>query len=222
VSLAHFYDLTYDDIVNIHNETIAQFSTTSHSSSSKIHRGVLSKGTLEAIVERPSQGHYNHTPFPDIYSKCASLMEAIIQWHPFFDGNKRTGLAVACSYMRKNSYYLVLPISAIRFSVLIANKEKTFEDIKKWVKKHTGRNVVEYYSKFRRYRIDPSKKVLKMLRSGDPATINRGITTTNEWLAIDIYPEYEMDRKQTLEFLTELIKKYSPPTAPPPPPPPPS
>jgi death on curing protein len=93
--LASYYynDLTYDEIVNIHLEIEARFSP-------NIHKGIQNPGLLESIAKRPSQGsYYYHVPFPDIYSKCASLMEAIIQWHPFFDGNKRTGLAVAFAYM---------------------------------------------------------------------------------------------------------------------------
>ena len=74
----------------------------------------------ESIAQRPSSKHYGHEHFPDIHYKCASLMEAIIKWHPFIDGNKRTGLLAASYYMLKNNCILVTPLSSIKFTVLIA------------------------------------------------------------------------------------------------------
>jgi death on curing protein len=116
--LANYYDLTYDQILDIHNEVENQFPS--------VHKGVQKPGLLKSIAERPSQKHYNEEHFPDIYSKCASLIEAIIQWHPFFDGNKRTGLLVASYYMYRNKLMLVIPVWAVRFSVLVADKKKNF------------------------------------------------------------------------------------------------
>jgi death on curing protein len=102
----YYYDLTYDEILSIHREVEARFPN--------IHRGVQQPGLLESITKRPSQKHYNEEHFPDVYSKCASLIEAIIQWHPFFDGNKRTGLLAASYYMYKNKLMLVMPLWAVK------------------------------------------------------------------------------------------------------------
>jgi death-on-curing protein len=211
--LAHFYDLTYDDIVNIHNETIARFSSYS---SSKIHRGILNEGLLEDIAKRPSQKHYDHVPFPDIYSRCATLMETIIKWHPFVDGNKRTALAVAYSYIYKNYFILLTPLNAVRFSVLIARDEKNFEDIKEWVQTHTAHNLDECIAKFKQYVSDPVEEVVSLYERGrtdhDQDAIQKAKEIRDSWLAVDIYPEYKMEEKETIEFLQDLINKT--PTAP--------
>jgi death on curing protein len=212
--LASYQDLTYDDIVNIHDDVQAQFST-------RIERGIQNKGLLKSIVKRPSQKHYNHEHFADIYSKCASLMEAIIQWHPFVDGNKRTALVAAQTYMNKNNYVLVTPYSSIRFTVLIAQKKKDHEDIREWVQTHSTHrnNSDEYATKIKKYIIEPTEVILSLYRSEEPAKIKQARTLMNEWLAIDIYPEYKMEEKETIQFLIDRMNKYSHPPPPPPPPP---
>jgi len=198
-----FYDLTYDDIVRIHRDVVQAWS----SSPKKIHEGIQNKGLLESIAKRPSQKHYNHIPFPDIYSKCASLMESIIKWHPFVDGNKRTGLAVAFLYMYKNNYLLVTPISAVRFSVLVADNQKTFEDIREWIQTHTAHNIQEYTTKLHQYIDKPVAEVLLLYRSETPEATKKADEIMNEWLALDIYPEYRMTRTQTVDFLIDLLRK---------------
>jgi death on curing protein len=197
--LANYYDLTYDQILDIHNEVENQFPS--------VHKGVQKPGLLKSIAERPSQKHYNEEHFPDIYSKCASLIEAIIQWHPFFDGNKRTGLLVASYYMYRNKLMLVIPVWAVRFSVLVADKKKNFQDIKQWVQTLTAHNADEYFAKFKQYSDEPVVKVLSLYERGkkdhNTAATKRANTIINNWLAIDIYPEYRMQDVETIRFLRE-------------------
>jgi death-on-curing protein len=214
----YYYDLTYEDIVNAHNDV----QILSHLGD-RIERGIQKPGLLESIAKRPSQRYYNHEQFRGIYSKCASLIEAIIQWHPFTDGNKRTALVAAHMYMNKNSHYLVTPFDSPRFTVLVAQKKKSFDDIRNWVQTHTAKNHKEYTRKYNKYVKEPGRKILALYKSGNAAKIKRANTITDRWLAIDIYPEYKMEYPQTVLFLGELINKYSSsPNAAPPPPPPPS
>jgi death-on-curing protein len=58
-------------------------------------RGVRDNGLLQLIAERPYIKLYGYEPFPDIYFKCASLIEGIAKGHPFINGNKRTALLAA-------------------------------------------------------------------------------------------------------------------------------
>jgi len=187
---------------------------------SKIVKGIQQEGLLESIEQRPSQKFYNYESFPDIYSKCASLMEAIIQWHPFVDGNKRTGLVVAHMYMHKNNHhYLVTPFDSARFTVLVAQKKKKFEEIREWVKIHTAHNHDEYTTKYRKYVKDPAKKVISLYNTKEVDKIKKANAIMDECLAIDIYPQYKGKEIQTILWLAELIDKYSssPDAAPSPP-----
>lgn len=211
-----YHDLSFDEIIYIHEVALANYPDVS--------RGYTSKGLIESIAQRPSQKHFNREHFPDIYRKCASLMEAIIKWHPFTDGNKRTGLLAASRYMRKNNCILVTPVDSIRFTVLIARDERSFEDIVKWVKTHTAHNDVEgeYDRKFQEYVAKPVDEILSVLfynKTKDPASIEKAKATLDEWLAVDIYPQYKMQAKETIQFLTGHLMKYAPPSSAPPPPP---
>jgi death on curing protein len=47
--------------------------------------------TLHYAVERPFLTLFDQEQYPGSFVKAAVLMEAIIQGHPFTDGNKRTG-----------------------------------------------------------------------------------------------------------------------------------
>ncbi|AIC15552.1 hypothetical protein NVIE_013170 [Nitrososphaera viennensis EN76] len=73
-------------------------------------------------------------------------MEAIIRWHPFTDGNKRTALVAVSAYLAINGYLLIVPLSAVRYTVNIAKEQRTdansnaklVKSIAKWIKKHSA------------------------------------------------------------------------------------
>jgi len=84
-------DLALDEVINIHEAIQKCFN---------ISRGIINIGLLESIIQRPDFSPYTHVPFPNVYAKCASLLEVIIKWHPFIDGNKRTALATSYAFMQ--------------------------------------------------------------------------------------------------------------------------
>ena len=55
--------------------------------------GVRDRGALEYALARPWTGFAGEDPFPTPFDKAAAICEALIQYHPFVDGNKRTGVA---------------------------------------------------------------------------------------------------------------------------------
>src|SRR5579872_3846395 len=131
-------DLPPDIIKRIHDVVEQTFPT--------VTKGIKDKGLVDAAAQRPNITIGNHSPFDDIYSKAASLMEAVIRWHPFIDGNKRTGLLSAFLYLYVNGHYLAIPLDAVRFTVRIADNrnqeweetKKIIDEIAKWLKEHTG------------------------------------------------------------------------------------
>ena len=66
-------EFTYQDLINIHDLVRQRFG---------INGGVRDPSLVDATAKRPSQGHFGITPFPDVYSKAASIMEAVIRWSP--------------------------------------------------------------------------------------------------------------------------------------------
>lgn len=187
-------DFTKEHLIILHDMVLKFFPIT---------RGIKDKGLLDSIAERPKQQYYNKIFYRDVYHQCASIMEGVIRWHPFIDGNKRTALIAAYTYMALNGYFMVVPFSAVRFSVLIAKDDTiNLDDIARWLKKLTARNRLIYHWKIWRYTLLPILGLL-FLALILPSKARKIL---DEWLAIDIYPEYSGEVQNTTKF---LIKTFS-------------
>ena len=85
-------------VLAIHDELIVQFGGLP---------GIRDKGSLLSALSRPEQSaHYEK---PDIADLAAIHAVAIAKNHAFIDGNKRTGFAVAATFLELNGFYLTLP-----------------------------------------------------------------------------------------------------------------
>jgi death-on-curing protein len=196
-------ELASRDLVNLHNFVQRVFN---------ISAGVRDPSILEAVVERPVHGFYGNTPFPNLFSKAASLMEAIIQWHPFIDGNKRTALIATSVYLSVNGYSLILPLSAVRFTVMVALAKTTDQqdiakldgEIAKWIRKYSARtNSVRAKVKLQMYLFIP----ISILGVFYDIGFNRFVTRiSRRWFAMDLYPEYMKDMETTVRMLIGLTR----------------
>jgi death-on-curing protein len=65
-------------------------------------RGIRDTGLLEAALARPQHFYEYDDPRPDIIALAAVYMIALIQNHPFIDGNIRTGLTVGLTFLELN------------------------------------------------------------------------------------------------------------------------
>ena len=59
--------------------------------------GLRDPGQIEAALYRPQTGYY-----ADVIAEAAALWESLSQNHPFVDGNKRTALAAAYTFLAIN------------------------------------------------------------------------------------------------------------------------
>jgi death on curing protein len=164
-------------------------------------RGIKDEVLLDLILSAIYYHPYGYDPFPTVYLKCAYLFQSICTEHPFYDGNKRTSLIVARIFMRQNGYYLVIPLSAVRYSILVAQKKRNFEQITKWIKKHSARPCKSYINKRDRFLIMPVKRIIDLLETDRE---QEGYRLLDYWLATDIYPENKLDAKDVLDFLFHI------------------
>ena len=86
---------------------------------------VKDTGMIGAIAERPDTVLFGHEQYGTIFLKAACLMESILRWHPFIDGNKRTALMVATVYLHRNGYELHNKMSDANFVASVAANENT-------------------------------------------------------------------------------------------------
>jgi len=107
--------------------------------SSGMH-GVRDRERLKGIVEQVVQEVFGMELYPSIYDKSASLMFGIIMYHPFPDGNKRTGILSALLLLNLNN----IDTGTIKdqeledFAVKVAVENLEVPKIATWLKKHSA------------------------------------------------------------------------------------
>lgn len=70
--------------------------------------GVRDLGALESALHRPQTGYYD-----TILHEAASLVESLVQNHPFVDGNKRVAFAVVDVFLRINGHGITADSTSI-------------------------------------------------------------------------------------------------------------
>lgn len=122
--------ITLEEIVLVHERVIAETGGL---------RGIVNPGGLESALIRPFTAFSGYELFADLHSKVAVLIDSIIAFHPFVDGNKRTALVAADVCLRLNGYRLIPSDELEEFFWSIARGEKSVEDIIQFIKEHTQR-----------------------------------------------------------------------------------
>lgn len=82
-------------IETLHAEVLSRFGGTA---------GLREEGPLESALAAPK--HLARYGDPSVWELAATYCEGLLQNHPFTDGNKRTGLLAARTFLFKNGYRL--------------------------------------------------------------------------------------------------------------------
>ena len=86
--------LTIDEVIEIHNIEIRVAGGLS---------GIRDRNILESAVAAP-KATFNADFLMDIFEMAATYLNSIALNHPFLDGNKRTALASALTFLFMNGY----------------------------------------------------------------------------------------------------------------------
>jgi death on curing protein len=191
--------LSKENLLGIHKRVQLKYNSTA---------GVLNKGHLDSIINAPKRKLFNKEIFPTIYLKAAALMEYVIRLHPFVDGNKRTGLLAAETFLQINGIYLIYPLKAARFSVDIAKSRDDSEVIIPKISQ-----FLEMYSLDKEDMDTTTQKMARMIKEIDDYMVKTEEQRSNllsNWLAFDIYPEY-IDIKNEIisDYFVDLYAKIS-------------
>ena len=93
--------VTLPEIRAIHNQLLQDYAK----GSDPIDVGERDNGTiLEAAARRPHTSVADHLKYPTIEMAAAALLHALVQDHPFLDGNKRTGIVSCLVFLDKNKH----------------------------------------------------------------------------------------------------------------------
>jgi death-on-curing protein len=120
--------LSAEDLLVVHALVIDE-TTGSH--------GVREAGLLQSIVERPKAAFGGTEVHPNIFAKAAALSEAIVNYHVFVDGNKRTGLVAMARFLEVNGYVLQAENKELENTmVAVATKKLLLEEFAEWIAVH--------------------------------------------------------------------------------------
>ncbi len=182
----------------------------------KMEKGIFpeQEPLLYSLVEKPSRVLYGKpSPYHDIITRAAVLMEALTRWHIFVDGNKRTGLMTAFIYLYANKVYLAIPIDSVKFTIKVAdNREldeestnKLIAEIAEWLKTHSATDEGEFFTKVLKYMTWPALKVTLLYFFGFRKRAQQKI---DDWYALKTHKDYQVDEaKATSTFLQDVMRE---------------
>lgn len=110
--------------------------------------GVRETGLLLAIADKPRATFGGVDLYPDIFTKAATYLESVVNYHVFIDGNKRTGITACARFLYENNHELATTNREIeKFVLSVATNKKDVAIIAAWLKKHSRRAHVAVSSK---------------------------------------------------------------------------
>jgi death-on-curing protein len=99
-------------------------------------KGVLNIGLLEEALYKPFMGLADGAElYPGIARKAAVLFEALVTYHPFADGNKRTAEIVTAIFLWHEGYlWNFNEDEIVEFATDVAKNKFSIGEIEKWIK----------------------------------------------------------------------------------------
>ena len=91
--------LTYEQIVTLHEMALVQYGGLT---------GVKDEGYIHLIVDKPYSEFYGEEQYPGLFLKVAVYWHGLATAHCFNDGNKRTSLLAALTFLEINGFELVV------------------------------------------------------------------------------------------------------------------
>ena len=100
--------------------------------------GVRNAHLLASIAHKPRSRFGGKDLYTDIFIKTAVLLEAIVSYHVFIDGNKRTSLIAGARFLELNGYQLTATNSEAEETILaLATKRLEVKGLALWLKKNS-------------------------------------------------------------------------------------
>jgi death-on-curing protein len=96
--------------------------------------GIRDEGLLDSALNRAR--HLMHYGNPSTFDLAAAYAEGIVKNHPFFDGNKRTGLMAAALFLETNGLSFEAPEEeAVLQTLALAAGEIGVDEFSAWLEK---------------------------------------------------------------------------------------
>ena len=123
--------LSLGEVLSLHAQLLSQTGG---------RAGLVRLPGLEAAVALPRQTFGGADLYPTLAEKATALGFALIQNHPFADGNKRAGHAAVETFLLLNGYELAAPVEDAEEAILnVAAGRWTHADLLVWVERRMVR-----------------------------------------------------------------------------------
>ncbi len=100
--------------------------------------GVRDYHAILSLENFSQQKVFGKELYPTLFDKAALYARNIIMNHPFLDGNKRTGMLCALTFLERNKFNIIVQKGEIeQFALLVITKRLTIQQIAQWLKKHS-------------------------------------------------------------------------------------
>lgn len=120
--------LTLSDILYLYNRVMVESGGLA---------GVRDIGLLESAITQPRLTFEGQPLYPTLAEKAAALCYALIQNHPFIDGNKRIAHAAMETFLILNGFQIeALVDEQERVMLALAKGEMERESLVLWLQKH--------------------------------------------------------------------------------------
>ncbi|MEK7533688.1 MAG: type II toxin-antitoxin system death-on-curing family toxin [Patescibacteria group bacterium] len=104
------------------------------------YHGLRDPGLLDAAVHRPQATFAGEDLYPTVFDKAGALCHPLIKNHAFVDGNKRTSLLSAMTFLELNGFVFTCGQNElVVFGLKIDNKRLSAEKIASWLKIHCAK-----------------------------------------------------------------------------------
>lgn len=116
------------DCLSFHEKLLARFGGAA---------GLRDRGLLLSALARPK--HLFAYEKPTMFSLAAAYAHGIVKNHPFFDGNKRSGLLAAALFLESNGFrFGATEESATLKTLQLAAGDITADDFAAWLAETTA------------------------------------------------------------------------------------
>lgn len=123
--------LSIEEILVIHDYQIERFGGM---------EGIINLPLLESAINRPITNISGKDMYESVHEKAAVLAYTVIKNHPFVDGNKRTGLHSALTFLELNGYIITISQKMlVKIGLDIASNKADLKKITDTFKQHTTR-----------------------------------------------------------------------------------
>ncbi|WP_062408625.1 type II toxin-antitoxin system death-on-curing family toxin [Paenibacillus naphthalenovorans] len=121
--------LDSEDIRYLHEEALIRYGGI---------YGEHESGMIDYMADKPSMVIFSQDQYPDLFMKAAIYLHGFATHQYFADGNKRTGVACALTFLLINNYRVIISENLLYIiAIRVAKKRLSIETLTELLRRHS-------------------------------------------------------------------------------------